>query len=41
MTVTLRAFTRASNEMFLPSFQMSTVITSPGKTGEEKRAWCD
>ena len=38
-TVTSRAFTRASNEMSLPSFQMSTVSVSPGKVGEVKRSW--
>ncbi len=39
MTVASRAFTRASNETFLPSFQRSTVITSPGNTGAENRTW--
>ena len=38
ITVTLRAFTLASNEMTLPSFQSSIVTVSPGNTGEENRA---
>jgi len=38
ITVALRAATRASKEMFFPSFQRSTVIVSPGNTGAENRA---
>ena len=38
ITVTLRAFTRASKLTTSPSFHRSTVMVSPGNTGEEKRA---
>ena len=41
MTVALRAFTRASKEISLPSRHRSTVMVSPGITGAEKRAWCE
>lgn len=37
ITTTSRSFTRARNEAILPSFQISTAMVSPGKTGEEKR----
>src|SRR5581483_1063627 len=37
-TVTLRAFTRASNETTLPSLHRSMVTVSPGNTGDENRA---
>src|SRR5580692_6051616 len=40
ITVTFLAFTLASNEITLPSFHISMVTVSPGKTGEENRAAC-
>ena len=38
ITVTSRAFTRASKDTTSPSFHRSTVTVSPGNTGEENRA---
>ena len=37
ITVTARSMTLASKEIYLPSRHRSTVMVSPGKTGEENR----